>query len=124
MNMCEAARKGWIISLAILSVIGTACAVSRTLAEGTGQPPPPFEQMPKLRVVFGDVRHEVFDQERKLPSNTVRLHRNAYQVTVRIPLKAMGDPQRALTSVHNYLGVDPLDWAEWRVVEWEGKPTL
>ena len=76
-----------------------------------------FEQMPKLRVVFGDVKHEVYDQERKLPAGTVKLQRDAHQLTVRIPLKAMGDPQRALASVHTYLGIDPLDWAEWRVLE-------
>jgi hypothetical protein len=123
MNLCKVARQRWIVSLDILLVLGVAGAVSRTLAEEPGQPPPPLERMPKLRVVFGDVRHEVYDQERKLPTDTVQLHRDAHQATVRIPLKAMGDPQRALTSVHTYLGVDPLDWAEWRVVELGGKPT-
>jgi len=77
----------------------------------------PFELMPKLRIVSGDVKHEVFDQERRLPSDTVRFERRAHQQTVRIPLKAMGDPQRALIAVHTYLGLDPLDWAEWRVLE-------
>ena len=77
----------------------------------------PFEQMPKLRVVFGEVRHEVFDQARRLPNRTVRLRRQGRQLTVHIPLRAMGDPQRALTAVHSYLGLDPLDWAEWRVLE-------
>ncbi|MEI6083930.1 MAG: PIG-L family deacetylase [Verrucomicrobiota bacterium] len=84
----------------------------------------PFEQMPKLRVVFGPVKHEVFDQERLLPADTVRLQRAARQVTVRIPLVALGNPPRALTSVHTYLGVDPLDWAEWRVVEIGAQPAL
>ena len=83
----------------------------------------PFEQMPKLRIVFRNVRHEVYNQERKLPPKTVHLHRSAHEVTVRIPLKALGNPQRALTTVHTYLGIDPLDWAEWRVVELGGKPT-
>lgn len=80
----------------------------------------PFQEMPKLRVVCGDVKHEVFDQARKLPAKTVRSTRQAHQLTVRIPLSAMGDPQRALVSVHTYLGVDALDWAEWRVLEFAG----
>jgi LmbE family N-acetylglucosaminyl deacetylase len=79
----------------------------------------PFETMPKLRVVCGSVKHEVFDQSRQLPVQTVAMQRSAQQITVRIPLAALGNPQRALASVHTYLGIDPLDWAEWRVLNLE-----
>jgi LmbE family N-acetylglucosaminyl deacetylase len=78
----------------------------------------PFEQMPKLRINVGDVRQDVLDQDRKLPKNAVQIHRRGQELTLRIPMKVLGDPQRVLTCVHTYyLDVDPLDWAEWRVVE-------
>ncbi len=77
----------------------------------------PFVEMPKLRVLFGRVKHEVFDQGRKLPASTVKFERAGQQMTVRIPLAVLGDPQRVLTAVHTYLGINPLDWAEWRVIE-------
>jgi LmbE family N-acetylglucosaminyl deacetylase len=77
----------------------------------------PFEQMPKLRINIGELRHDVLDQTRKLPETTVQVQRHDRELTLRIPLKAMGDPQRVLTCVHTYLGEDPLDWAEWRILE-------
>ncbi len=78
----------------------------------------PFEQMPKLRINVGELWHEVVDQTRRLPKNAVQIHRRGQELTLRIPLKVLGDPQRVLTCVHTYyLDVDPLDWAEWRVVE-------
>lgn len=83
----------------------------------------PFEQMPKLRINIGELKRDVIDQIRKLPENTVQFERHDRELTLRIPLKAMNDPQRILTCVHTYLGEDPLDWAEWRVLEIEPAAT-
>jgi LmbE family N-acetylglucosaminyl deacetylase len=78
----------------------------------------PFGQMPKLRINVGDLRQDVLDQDRRLPKNAVQIHRRGQELTLRIPMKTLGDPQRVLACVHTYyLDVDPLDWAEWRVVE-------
>jgi LmbE family N-acetylglucosaminyl deacetylase len=77
----------------------------------------PFEQMPKLRINIGELRHEVLDQTRKLRQDAVRFRRHERELNLRIPMKTMGDPQRVLTCVHTYLGEDPLDWAEWRILE-------
>ncbi|MGD1018280.1 MAG: PIG-L family deacetylase [Verrucomicrobiia bacterium] len=77
----------------------------------------PFDQMPKLRINIGELKRDVLDQTRKLPEKTVQFQRHDRELTLHIPLKAMGDPQRVLTCVHTYLGEDPLDWAEWRILE-------
>jgi len=77
----------------------------------------PFQQMPKLRINIGELKHDVLDQARKLPENTVQFHRHERELNLRIPLKALGDPQRVLTCVHTYFGDNPLDWAEWRILE-------
>jgi hypothetical protein len=45
----------------------------------------------------------------------VAIDRQARQITVRIPLKALGDPQRVLTSARTYIGDVPLNTASWRV---------
>jgi LmbE family N-acetylglucosaminyl deacetylase len=76
-----------------------------------------FEKMPKLRVNFGDLGHAVYDQNHKLPRKTVQYKRDGRDLTVWIPLQALGNPQRVLATVHTYLGMDPLDWAEWRILE-------
>jgi len=83
----------------------------------------PFEQMPKLRINIGELRHEVLDQTRKLPPETVKFHRQDRELVLRIPIKAMGTPQRVLTCVHTYLGENPLDWAEWRILEMDPATT-
>jgi len=77
----------------------------------------PFAQMPKLHVKFGAITHEVYDQERKLSQEILQVERKPRELTLRIPLQILGDPQRILTSAQTYLGDVPLDWASWRVLE-------
>jgi len=38
-------------------------------------------------------------------------------LTIRIPLAALGMPEKILTSASTYLGEVPLDWASWRVLD-------
>jgi LmbE family N-acetylglucosaminyl deacetylase len=98
-------------------------SLSRPLGQGVGmsvyafgyRTDRAFAQMPKLHVQLGDFRHMVYDQGRTLPANTVAIDRQARQITVRIPLKALGDPQRVLTSARTYIGDVPLNTASWRV---------
>jgi LmbE family N-acetylglucosaminyl deacetylase len=77
----------------------------------------PFAQMPKLHVQVGEFRHMVYDGDRTLPQNTVTVDRQARQITVRIPLQTLDDPQRVLTSARTYIGNVPLNTASWRVAE-------
>lgn len=77
----------------------------------------PFAQMPKLHVKIGALSHEVFDQDRLLPNKAVTLSRGLRQITLRVSLETLGEPQRILTSARTYLGELPLDWVSWRVLE-------
>lgn len=77
----------------------------------------PFATMPKLHVQLGPLTHAVFDQDERLPSQAVRVVRRARTVSVTVPLRLLGDPQRVLVSARTYFGEIPLDWASWRVVE-------
>ena len=77
----------------------------------------PFAQMPKLHVKIGALSYAVLDQDRVLPDKTVSLRRGLRQITLRVSLEALGNPQRILTSARTYLGELPLDWVSWRVLE-------
>jgi len=77
----------------------------------------PFAQMPKLHLVFGALRHACYDQDRRLPPGVVDVVRGPRTLTIRIPLTALGMPEKILTSASTYLGEVPLDWASWRTLE-------
>ena len=59
----------------------------------------------------------MFDQDRIITNAGIEVTRQPTQVTVRIPLNTLGNPQRILTSAQTYLGDVPLDWASWRTLE-------
>ena len=76
----------------------------------------PFAQMPKLHVKFGALLQEVYDQDRKLPQDILSIRRKPKRLTIRVPLRVLGDPQRVLTSARTSFGEVPLDWASWRIL--------
>ena len=80
-----------------------------------------FADMPKLHVRFGAVNHEVYDQDKKLPLTTVELTRLRDQVKIRVPLDALANPERVMTSVRTYISAVPLDSSSWRIVELSGR---
>jgi len=79
----------------------------------------PFGLMPKINVRLGVLSYSVYDQTKRLDQNVVEITRNPSDVTISIPLKLLGDPQKILTSAKTSLGNFPLDNASWVVVELE-----
>ncbi len=77
----------------------------------------PFARMPKLRVELGAFAHGVFDQDRALRRETVGVEREAREIRVRVPLDALGRPERVLTSGGTSFLEVPLGSLAWRVVE-------
>jgi LmbE family N-acetylglucosaminyl deacetylase len=77
----------------------------------------PFATLPKIRVELGEFHYAVFDQDRKLPHDAVTLERHAREISVRIPLALLGDPERVLATARTYLADVPLDAAAWRVLD-------
>ena len=98
---------------------------SRPLAEAVGasvhvfgyRPDRPFADMPKLRIQFGAIGHEVYDQNRKLSQNILQVSRTSRELTIRVSLQLLGNPEKILTSAQTYLGDVPLDWLSWRILE-------
>ena len=102
---------------------------SRPLAEATElsvfvfgwRPDRAFGQMPKLHLKAGAASDTVLDQDQVLARSGIQVIRKPRQVTVRIPLDALGNPRRILTSARTYFGEVPLDWVSWRVLELAGE---
>jgi len=76
-----------------------------------------FGRMPKLRVEVGMLGHRVLDQDRHLDGDTVEVVREARAIAVRVPLAALGRPERAFVSARTSVAEVPLDWTSWRVLE-------
>lgn len=77
----------------------------------------PFGSMPKISVRLASLSYNVYDQSKRIDQSSVRVKRTATEVTVRVPLKLLGSPDRVLTSARTYLENVPLDNAMWMAVE-------
>lgn len=84
------------------------------------RPDEPFARMPKLHVQFSDVGHQVYDGQKELPKTAVSVTRAPGEISVRVPLALLGDPQRILFNARTYLGDVPLDSTEWRALSLPG----
>jgi len=77
----------------------------------------PFGQMPKINVRLGVLSYNVYDQTKHLDQQVVTVNRTPNDITITVPLKLLGYPQKILTSARTSLGNFPLDNASWVVVE-------
>ncbi len=76
-----------------------------------------FSQMPKIHIRLGVLSYSVYDQNQRLPRKTIDVTRQAKIITIKVPLKVLGRPDRVLTSAQTYFGRVPLDWVTWRILE-------
>jgi LmbE family N-acetylglucosaminyl deacetylase len=76
-----------------------------------------FGRMPKLQVRVGALRCHVSDAGQSLPDNIITILRKGKEVTIKVPLEVLGNPQRILFGAQTYFGEFPLDWLSWRVAE-------
>ena len=80
-------------------------------------PATPFGQMPKISVRLGSLSYTVYDQNKRIAQDSISVKRTPGDVTIAVPLKLLGSPDRILTSARTYLGNVPLDSASWVSVE-------
>jgi LmbE family N-acetylglucosaminyl deacetylase len=76
-----------------------------------------FATMPKLRIKLGPTGYTVHDQQRKVSKNLIRVDRHFRSVIVRVPISALGSPDKVLTGGRTYVGLVPLDSMPWRVID-------
>jgi len=77
----------------------------------------PFGQMSKINVRLGVLSYSVYDQNKRLQQQVVAVNRSPNEVTIKVPLKLLGYPQKILSSARTSLGNFPLDNASWVVIE-------
>ena len=80
----------------------------------------PFAELPKLRVVVGELVCRVFDRARRVETHPVTLARRPRSIELRLPLDFLGNPDRLLLSARTTLTEVPFDWTAWRVVRLDG----
>jgi hypothetical protein len=72
--------------------------------------------MPKLRVSLGELKYKVMDGLRRLDNTTVAVTYRNKSISVRVPLAALGNPDRILISAQTSRAKVPFDWVAWRIV--------
>ncbi|MBF0490423.1 MAG: PIG-L family deacetylase [Candidatus Omnitrophica bacterium] len=77
----------------------------------------PFGQMPKISLRLGSNSYTLYDQAHRIEQDGIIVKRNPNEVTLAVPLKLLGNPDKILTSARTYLGNVPLDSASWIAVE-------
>ncbi len=73
--------------------------------------------MPKINVRLGVLSYSIYYQNKRLDQGVLQLSRTPNDITITVPLKLLGNPQKILTSARTSLGNFPLDNASWVVVE-------
>jgi LmbE family N-acetylglucosaminyl deacetylase len=79
-----------------------------------------FALMPKLHVEFSDIGCQVYDGQNEMDANAVSVAGAPGQMTIRVPVALLGDPQRVFFHARTHLGSVPLDSTEWRVLSLPG----
>lgn len=78
-----------------------------------------FSQMPKIRVDARKDSISVLDRGKPIDSKEAAIEKKENSVTVKIPLKILGDPKYILASVNTYTANLPSDFNAWRVIKLE-----
>ncbi len=76
-----------------------------------------FGHMPKLHINLGIKKYAVYDQTYALSGEMIEVVHLPRKITIRVSLKALGNPERILAGARTYLGNVPLDLIPWRVLE-------
>jgi hypothetical protein len=81
-----------------------------------------FGTMPKLAIRVGPDSLTVRDQERLLPRTTLEAHVTGTKLLARIPLTALGDPDRLFLHAETRIRATSLNQTPWWVLEMPSSP--
>jgi N-acetyl-1-D-myo-inositol-2-amino-2-deoxy-alpha-D-glucopyranoside deacetylase len=79
-----------------------------------------FAEMPKLSIEFSNEGYKLYDQDRRLPNDTIKVSHTPLSNEVRVPLDILGNPQRLFLSAKTKIKNVPLDTVPWVVINLEG----
>jgi LmbE family N-acetylglucosaminyl deacetylase len=69
----------------------------------------PFASMPKLRVIIHGRSYRFYDGNKRIVPQNIRVNIDSKELTLRIPLSVLGEPDFILTSLKAYSGKLPVD---------------
>jgi len=81
-----------------------------------------FGTMPKLAIRIGPDLLSVRDQKQSLPRTTVEAHIAGTKLLARIPLSALGDPDRLILHAETRMRANSLSQTPWWVLEMPAGP--
>jgi len=76
----------------------------------------PFAEMPKIRIITRHTRLKIFDGKKILPTDGVALELQRKELTIRVPLALLGNPDFVLASLKTYAGVLPVNAVSFRKI--------
>jgi len=77
----------------------------------------PFAEMPKLQLSIRGHRLRVYDQGIPVKDSGVTMERDGRILLLRLPLAALGNPERLLGTAWSRSAEEPFDWRVWRAVD-------
>lgn len=80
------------------------------------RPDRPFLEMPKLRIRLGELNYRVMDGPLRLDDKIVTVTYRNRCISLRVPLAALGNPDRILISARTSKAEVPFDWVAWRIL--------
>lgn len=80
----------------------------------------PFAEMPKLRLSIRGHRLRVYDQGIPVKDTGITMERDGRILLLRLPLAALGNPERLLGTAWSRSAEEPFDWRMWRAVDLRG----
>jgi LmbE family N-acetylglucosaminyl deacetylase len=80
----------------------------------------PFADMPKLRIQIHHQRVVVSDQDRPVADSGIQAVRDGRNLQVRVPLRALGDPEKIIGTAWSNSAQPPFDRRAWQVLELRG----
>jgi LmbE family N-acetylglucosaminyl deacetylase len=76
----------------------------------------PFGEMPKVHIKLDEADLTIYDKDRLITKENVRVTRNGRIITVDVPLELLDTPEKIFISARTYLLDVPLDWAPWKIL--------
>jgi hypothetical protein len=77
----------------------------------------PFAGMPKLKLLIHGRHLTLYDQGERIRETDIEVSRLGRALVVRVPLEALGDPERVIGTAWSRSAEEPFDWRVWRVID-------
>ncbi|KYC44351.1 MAG: hypothetical protein AMQ22_02314 [Candidatus Methanofastidiosum methylothiophilum] len=75
-----------------------------------------FSEMPKINVEVNLKGYSIYDQKKSISNIGIEVNKTPTEITVKVPIKDLGDPEKVIFSATTSTGLLSLDSMPWRIV--------